>query len=171
MRWRSAPEVAEIAFPTAEIASSIFESARSRNPALKASYNVFRKLNLISDRGLQYYWRSGSELKLSFLKTLYEAFKAGSLIWSVNLQCSCNFCNYSVLQVRRRDVLAVDGSDHGTWHLLRKEAGPHVLVDIWWIGAVVLFLCIFRLKWAPPLIFDGNGAILVFLHILEAFSA
>ena len=75
MRWRSAPEVAEIgfptaeiafpvaeiasptaeiAFPTAEIASSIFESARSRNPALKASYNVFRKLNLSSDRGLQY---------------------------------------------------------------------------------------------------------------------
>ena len=56
--------------------------------------------------------------------------KRRSLIWSVNLQFSCNFCNYSVLQVRRRDVLAVDGSDHGTWHLLRKEAGPHVLVDI-----------------------------------------
>ena len=72
--------------PFAMLIMPIFESARSRNPALKASYNVFRKLNLSSDRGLQYYWRSGSELKLSFLKTLYEAFKAGFLIWCGNLQ-------------------------------------------------------------------------------------
>ena len=40
--------------PFAMLIMPIFESARSRNPALKASYNVFRKLNLSSDRGLQY---------------------------------------------------------------------------------------------------------------------
>ena len=62
-----------------EISSKLQIATPYQEPGFKASYNVFRKLNLSSDPDLQYYWRPRSELKLSFLKTLYEAFKAGFL--------------------------------------------------------------------------------------------